>query len=258
MVRIAVPVLFSLMLFFQGCGMKPPGIPLDITEDRILDSLYRQSAAVKDFSGWARIIERHNGLDQSATAVIRFIAPDRIRVILKGFAGMELAAISSAGDSMTVFIPSLNGYVTGENGKGLLRRLVPDFDFDVARFASVFSILLPPHDAVAEFKASLKKKGNRMEMTLAKADTVYRYLVEGPLLLVVEEDITVGGTSVWNKKSQNFRASGAEVFPKKMTIRNERHSLDFSFYSVSINSGLSQKDIEIEMPDTADRLEIRR
>jgi hypothetical protein len=258
MMRIVVPGLFSLILFFQGCGMKPPGIPEDVTKDQILDSLYRQSDVIKDFSGWARVIERHNGLEQSATAVIRFIAPDRIRIIVKGFAGIELAAISSVGDSMTVFIPSLNGYVTGENGKGLLRKLIPDFDFDVSRFASVFSVLLPPHDALAEFQASLKKKGNRMEIALARGDTVYRYLVEGPLLLVAEEDLMVGGTSVWQKKSQNFQASGAGVFPKRMTIRNERHSLDFSFYSVSINSGLSGKDIVIEMPDNAERLEIRR
>lgn len=257
MERIAFLALFSLILFFQGCGMKPPGIPEDVTVEQILDSLYKQSAAVRDFSGWAKVIERHNGHEQSATTVIRFIAPNRIRVILKGFAGIELAEISSDGDSMTVFLPSLNGYVKGENREGLLHKLVPDFEFDVTRFASVFSVLAPPHDAIFEFQASLKKNGNRMEMALARGDTVYRYLVEGPQLLVVEEDLTVGGTSVWHKKSQDFRAVGAGIFPRKMIIRNERHSLDLSFYSVSINSGLSMQDIAIDMPESAERLQIK-
>ena len=255
--RIAALALFCLILHFQGCGMKPPGIPEEVTVEQILDSLYKQSAAVTDFSGWAKVKARYGGHEQSATTVIRFIAPDRIKVDLKGFAGIELASISTDSDSMTVYLPSLNGYVKGENREGLLNKLVPDFEFDVTRIASVFSIQAPLRDTITKFQTSLKRKGNRMEMTLIRGDMVYRYLVEGPQLVVVEEDLVVGGTSVWHKRSEDFRSAGAGIFPRKMTIRNDRGSLDFVFYSVSINSGLSMKDTAIDMPDSAERLRLK-
>ena len=74
--RIAVLAVVILMIFSHGCGVKPPLIPEGVTVAQILDSLYRQSTAIKDFSGWAKVKGKFDGKAQSVTTVIRFIAPN--------------------------------------------------------------------------------------------------------------------------------------------------------------------------------------
>ncbi|MFA6472959.1 MAG: DUF4292 domain-containing protein [Candidatus Latescibacterota bacterium] len=238
--------------------MKPSLIPEGVTVEQVFDSLNRQSAAIKDFSGWAKVTGKFDGKTQSVTTVIRFIAPSRIKVDLKGFAGIELASISLAGDSMTVYLPSYNGYLKGEDGEDLLKKFIPNINFDVSRITSIFSVQLPPEDTLNEFQASLKKKENRLELTLAKGNEVYRYLIEGPQLLIVEEDISRDGTVIWQKKSRDYRSAGAGIFPREISVRNDRGSLDFVFYSVSVNSGLSGQDVALDMPESAKLLQVRR
>jgi hypothetical protein len=254
--RFAFFALFSLMTFIQGCGVKPSLIPEGITEDQVIDSLYRQSEAIRDFSGWAKVKTKFNSREQSATTIVHFISPDRIKIELKGFAGIELASISAEDDSLTVYFPSYNGYLKGQKGRDLLNKIIPDFDFDLRNFNAFFSVQLPPRDMIKEFHPSLMKKGNRLEVSLERENTVCRYLVEGPQLLIVEENISIGGIPVWQKKSQDFRSVGKVFFPRKISVRNDRGSLDCVFYSVSINSGLTSQDIRLEIPDSAKPLEI--
>jgi len=255
MYRWLFVVFIHIILTFQGCGWKPaPGVPRDVTISQVFASIEKYSSRINDLSARADVRARINGNTESATVDIRYINPDRFRIYIKGFAGIDVARISVLKDSMLVYIPSENVYVTAGRDKDILGLLIPEFDINVKSFESIFKVSLPLPEEREEFQTSMKHSGRQIELTLKRGKTIYRYAVEGPDLRLVDEKIIYDNVPVWSRTVSEYGSFNGIDFPVKITINRGNNTFNLSFSKCEINSGLTDRDLSFDIPSSSERV----
>jgi len=247
---------FCAATLLSGCGMRPsPVVPEDLTVRFLLETLDGRASRIRDFTGTAFVRMRGgDGSPESVKLSIRYIRPGRFRILVKGFAGIPVALISSAGDSLTVFFPSENTYVTGEYGEGLLRELVPGIDVDIWRITSVLTGYLPPPEERGRLEKSLERMGKDVVLVMRDENVTYRYTVSGKHLDVVGEEIIRGGRTVWSGRASGFRSHDGTRFPRRVSVRTEEGAVDIEFSGCRFNTGLKESEIAFTVPPSAERL----
>lgn len=256
--RAAYAILILTAALLSGCGPKPQPLPSDVSAAAIIAALREQSASIKDVSGWAKVRVSGKGREMSSTASIRFLAPERFFVALHGPLGAELAEIGSDGDSITAYIPYYDGYIRTGKHENPLTLLLPEADIDIDRFVSLLSPSLPPADLLESYGISLEKKENRAELLLKKGNTEHCYTVSGPRMLLTEERFSMDGEDVWNVRRSDYREINGVFFPGNVHVEQKSGKMDLDFRNVTINSGLNAHDVTVNLPDEAQRLQIRR
>ena len=247
-----------------GCGLKPsPGIPADITIPRLLAAVEKQSSRMKDFSGKAFVKAKIKGESvKTAWITMRYVQPDNFRVFIKGFAGIEIARIYALSDSIVLYFPTENAYITIESRdescktgvSEFLQLFIPDVDLDVERIIKIFSSPIPPREQQHRYEMSLQHSGREAVLTLKKGANSYSYTFKGPEMLMVNEHISCDGVTVWNKTASGFRKIDGIPFPKILTIESSGSDLHIEFSDCSINSGLTANDISFKIPSSAERI----
>ncbi len=256
--RGAFALILTAAALLAGCGPKPQPLPPDVTTERVLTAIREQSASIRDLSGWARVrVSGKNG-DQSSTATIRYLAPERLFVTLHGPLGTELAEIGSDSDSITAYIPYYDGYIRTGKDENPLSVLLPEADIDTGRLISLLRPALPPADSLGSYRISLQIQGNEAELLLRDGYSEQRFIVSGPRLFVVEESITVDGETVWNARRSDFREVNGVFFPRRIRAEQESGKLDLELRNITINTGLGESDVTVNIPEGAQRLKIRR
>jgi len=276
---VALHLLAVLIVALNGCGIKPgPVVPVTVTADQVLQVIDKRAARIQDFSGRAYVVASDRGENQDAIVYINYRKPDRYRAILKGAFGVVIAVLTGGGDSVTVYVPSLKGYfVVGSDDKDLLEALVPGMSFDFSRLMSLFKIQNSKFK-IENSKISLERAGNRAVVTVEEGAESLRYTVEGPDLLLVEEESSRDGGLILQIGYRDYANFGGIPFPRKITISaSEKNHGDtetrrkdtsneymtgrevtLNFSSCSINSGLADSELTFELPPNADRLTIKK
>ncbi len=255
MLRMAGLVLS--VTFINGCGRKPfKGVPKEVTIPQVLAAIDRYSSNIKDFSGSASVKVVIDGRTQSANIAIRFINPGRFRIYIKGFAGIDIARINALDDSVTVYIPSENVYVSAGREKNILGVLIPDIDIDLKSMESIFTGTLPHPENFKEFQITMKNIGRKVELIMKRDKYTYRYIVEGSDLRPTDEEILYDGVTVWRKKTSGYSSYNGVKFPDNISIEQGGNVIDLKFSRCVINSGLSEKDLSFFVPSSAKRLVI--
>ena len=243
--------------FINGCGWKPfTGIPKDITIPQVLASIDRYSLNIKDFSGRASVKLLIDGRPQSANITIRYINPGRFRIYIKGIAGIDIARINAFSDSIAVYIPSENMYVSSGREKNILGVLMPEVDIDLKSMESMFTGTLPRPENRKEFQMTMKNSGRKVELTLKRDRFTYRYTVEGSDLRPVNEETLYDGVPVWRKKVSGYSSYNGVKFPDNLSIERDGNVIDLKFSQCVINSGLTENDLSFTVPSSAERLVI--
>ena len=259
MYRWVSVVFIHIILVFQGCGWKPAtGVPLDVTISQVLASIEKYSSGVNDLSARADVRAQIDGHTESATVDIRYMNPDRFRIYIKGFAGIDIARISALKDSMIVYLPSENVYVAAGRDEDILGLLVPEFDINVKSLESIFNGTLPLPEEREEFQMSMKHSGRQVELTLKRGETMYLYAVEGPDLRLVDEKIIYDDVPVWSKTVSEYGSFNGVDFPVKITIERGRDIFRLNFSKCIINSGLTDSDLSFSIPSSAERAVIEK
>ncbi len=249
---LAVP----LLLLIIGCGPKPPrpGLPEDVSIVTALSALERQSQAVESFFGWAKVRLKNGGDEQSSTAVVRYMRPDRYRVNILGFGGVEIAEIGSDGDSVTVYIPHYEAFIRVPRGENPLAVLMPELDVDFNELVRVVEGVSLPPEPFDRYHITMRSQRYEAEMELRQGDMLYRYRLSGPDLTVVEESAMLGDRLLWQIVRSDFGVFNGIRFPRRVQIRDEQRSIRLDFSSISLNAGLSEEDVTVTVPDAAERL----
>ena len=258
--RIISPaIVLLLLLAIQGCGRKPgPVLPAQVTVEQVLTSLEKQMSQIHDFSGRARARARIEGESESAVIYINFIRPDRFRVIVKGTFGVVLSVVMAGPDYYTIYIPSISGYFIVGRDEDISELLVPGARFDISRLTSMFTGLLTSVDELADSHISLKRKRHQAVLTIENGDTVYRYTVEGPDILLMEEEISMHDVVIWRRTCADYEPCGSEVFPRKNTFTEGKKQLVLEFTSCTVNPGLTEDDLFFEIPPNAERYSLEQ
>lgn len=252
-------VFIHIILVFHGCGWKPaPGVPRDVTIPQVLAAIEKYSVKVNDLSARADVKARIDGHSQSATVDIRYINPDRFRIYIKGFAGINVARISAFKDSMVIYLPSENVYVATGRDENILGLLIPELDVDVKSFELIFNGTLPLPEELEEFQMSMKHSGRQVELTLKRGETMYQYAVEGPDLRLVDEKIFFDNVPVWRKTVSEYSSFNGVDFPVEITIERGKNIFKLKFSKCVINSGLTDKDLSFNIPSSAERVVIEK
>ena len=254
--RITPAFCMFFTLLAYGCGLKPfPGSPEDVTISQVLAAIEKHSTLIEDFSGTALVKAKlKSEPSQSVKVSIRYIRPDNFRVVIKGFAGITGALISTCSDSMNIYFPSENTFITEERNNDILRLIVPGINVDFEQITSILTGMLPSPDERDQYQKSLKHSGKRVVLQLIRGTTLHSYILEGKEMRVVGEEILQDGVTVWRKEASGFRNVDGVVFPRKISIRNEHGIIDMEFSGCSINSGLTENDLSFVIPSSAERI----
>jgi len=250
-------VLILYVTFINGCGLKPfRGVPGDVTIPQVLDTIDRYSSDIKDFSGRASVKVVIDGRAQSANIIIRYMNPGRFRIYIKGIAGIDIARINALNDSIAVYIPSENIYVSAGREKDILGMLMPELDFDLESIESIFTCTLPRPENRKEYQINKKNSGRRVELKLKRGRYTYRYTVEGSDLHPVDEETLYDGVPVWRKKVSGYTSYNGVKFPDNLSIEHGGNVIDLKFSRCVINSGLTENDLSFTVPSSAERIVI--
>lgn len=251
------PVVILSVLFINGCAWKPSArIPKDVTIPQVLGALDRYSTHIKDFSGRASVKLLIDGRLQSANITIRYMNPGRFRIYIKGFAGIDLAIVTMVNDSIAVYIPSENMYVSAGRDKNILGVLLPEFDIDLERMESIFTGTIPGLENREKYHITMKNTGRKVELTMKRDKYMYRYTVEGSNLRPVEEETFYDGVPVWRKKVSGYHSYNGVEFPDTSSIEHGGNVIDLKFSQCSINTGLTENDLLFSVPSSAERMVI--
>lgn len=251
-----IPYIATVVLFIgiNGCGLKPsPGIPSDITAQRLLTVMENRAEQLRDFSGRAKATASVHGENESANVSINYIKPDRFRVYLKGTFGIVLGVITSEPDSFQVYIPSLKGYFVIGREEEVMDILVPEIEFDFGKLVSLFSGSLPSQEDRAKSHITISVLQNRAVLAIEKDDEIRMYAVEGSDMHIVEEKLIISGRDIWKITYSDYVTSGNTAFPRKITISENGKELKLSFSKIAVNKGLTEKDLSFNLPSNAER-----
>ncbi len=252
-------IVIYIILVFQGCGWKPqPSVPRDVTIPQILYAIEKYSSNIKDLSARVNVRADIDGHSEDAIADIRYINPDRFRIYIKGFAGIDLARISALNDSMVIYIPNENVYVTAERNENIIGVFIPEFDIDLKSIESIVNVTLPHPEERGEFQMSIKHSGRQAELTLKRKETMYIYLVEGPNMELVDEKTIYGDVQVWHKIVSKYSSFDGIDFPVEITIERGSNIFQLKFSKCVINSGLTDRDLSFNIPSSAEEAVIEK
>lgn len=254
--RIITPICILIILSIHGCGWKPyPRISEDITIPQILDTIDKQTSNIHDFTGNAFLEAKLKGVSpQNVKLAIKYVKPDRFRILIKGFAGIPVALITTSSDSITIYFPSENTYLTTGYGDDVLRALIPGIQLDFNRIASILTGLLPSQEERSDYTKSLDHYGRNVVLTLKKGTMEHCYTIEGKEMRVVKEKIVQDGMIMWEKKVYAFSNVDGILFARKLSMQNERGIMDIEFSGYSFNTGLTENDTLFDIPITAEKI----
>ncbi len=253
----AVLAATVVLLTVQGCSLRPsPGIPRDISVAQVLSAIETYTIRVNDFSGSARAGIRTENGSYSAQVRLRYHAPDHFRIDIKGFGGITTARIGVLADSMVVYVPPENLYITAERSDNVLGLLVPDSRINLEALLSVFDAENQVRDHHDEIIGAMEHLGRRVSLELKRGDVLHRYTVEGPELRLVKEDINRADGTVWHKTFSDYRRYNGVYFPGTITLDRGGTVFTATFSNCVINSGLTDADLTFTIPDSAERYTI--
>ncbi len=252
---VVIVTLFGLT-YLSGCGLRPRMVPPGITASEAISAIERYALNADDFSGRALVTTRVRGERNKATVLIRYLKPNRFRVFIKGFAGIEIARLSAVADSTILYIPSDNMYLVADRGQDLLARFMPDVKIDLNSLEAILLGTLPPPEERNSFRTSLVHEGRRVILTLERGIVRYVYTLEGPELRLVEEEMLLDGRSEWRRMIQTYIPCGEKLFPGMMTLERNGSNMSASFTTCRMDTGLTEEDLYFKIPDSAERFVI--
>lgn len=244
------------LTLLSGCGLRPREVPPGITAHEAISAIERYAFDAADFSGRALVTTRVRGERNKATVLIRYLKPNRFRVFIKGFAGIEIARLSALADSTTLYIPSENMYLVADRGQDLLARFLPDVQIDLSSLETILLGTLPPPEERKSFKTTLFHEGRRVIVTLERDTVRYVYALEGPELRLVEEGMFLNGQAQWHRTIDSYISCGEKLFPGMMTYERDGAKLTAAFTTCRMDTGLTEEDLLFKIPDSAERFVI--
>ncbi len=256
---IPLSVILVLFIGIFGCGLKPsPGIPADITAEKLLTVLERRAEALRDFSGRAKTLATVHGENESAIVTINYMKPDRFRAHIKGAFGIVLAVITSDPDLFQVYVPSIKGdFVIGRD-EDVANIFVPEIEFDFGKLTSLFTGSLPSAADRADSHITISIMQGRALLAIERGEEIRMYTVEGLDMLIVEEKLISNGRDVRKITYSDYVTSGNTAFPRKISISEKDKELKLSFSKIAVNKGLTEKDISFTLPSNAERYFIEK
>lgn len=252
----AVALALAVLFLSEGCAVRPrTSVPRDMTVEDILGLLDARTASMVDFTGNALVVTKSaQGASTSIRLSIRYLSPDRYRITAKAFAGIVVALVTADSDTVTVFFPSDNAYITLGRHDDVVRFLVPGIIGDIDRFTGVVNGFIPPRDKRDGFKTTLEHRGGRTIVALDDGFTKHTVTVEGRECRVVAASIERAGAVSLNMRASRFDSKSAIPFPGRVVMDNERGSVDIGFSDCAFNGGLRETDVGFTIPSGAERL----
>ncbi|MCD6308532.1 MAG: DUF4292 domain-containing protein [Candidatus Latescibacteria bacterium] len=249
-------VITALVGIHAGCGLRPQTVvPDDITVDRAIAAVRENASRIGDFTGSVFVRASEGaGSFQSVRLSIRYKRPGRFRILVKAFAGLPVALISAAGDSVRVFLPSENAYIDAARSDNTLHRILPGVDFGIDRLTSFLTGFIPPDDVLPGCRKTLERLNGRTVLVLLCGEKMQRLTLAGRDMHITGEEILVNGDSVWRLRASGFRTVDGIPFPRKITMESERGAATVEFSGCSFNTGLDDAELEFATPPNADRL----
>ena len=252
-------IVIYIILVSQGCGWKPQqGVPQNVTIPQILYAIEKYSSNIKDLSARVNVRANIDGHSEDAIADIRYINPDRFRIYIKGFAGIDIARISAFDDSMVIYIPNENVYIKAERNENIIGVFIPEFDIDLISIESIVNGTLPQPEERGEFQMSMKRSGKQAELILKRKETMYIYSVKGPNLELVDEKTIHDDVQVWHKIVSKYSSFDGIDFPVEISIERGSNVFQLKFSKCVINSGLTDRDLSFNIPSSAEEAFIEK
>ncbi len=246
--------LAVLLAGLAGCArLTAPRIPPDLTAGEAYAAVVAQTARIEDLTASGTVRARKAvGDEQTAGMSLRYIAPDRFRVAIKGFLGITGAFILTTPDSVYMYDPSEDVYIIAGRNSTVLRRLAPDLALDLDRLPTVLTGIRPPESPTG---LRLDRTDGDGILTVEAGDTRYRYTLSGPSLLIMREEVLEMDTVVWDRTVEKYdRVDGIPV-PREVTANGLGGRLSLTLSKVTVNSGLTGADLALPESPTAERIE---
>ena len=253
------PALVAVLaiLIVTGCARKPVvrRLPRELTAEQALAAVDARSRRILDLSASASVTARTpEGDEHQARVSIRYRRPDRFRIVVRGFAGIAGVYIATTPDSVYAYYPSENVYLLAARSDDTLRRIAPELGLDLDRLTGIFSGTPPPAAGRDDLRLSLVRNGEQAVLTADTGNISARYTLAGPDLLVVAEEIIIGGESVWRMEAEDFETVDGVPVATRIKVWGLRGTMEMDLSRIAVNSGISDTDLALSVSATAGRI----
>jgi len=245
-----------LMLLSGGCAIRPGRVaPEHLTLTDVYAILDARRESIRDFAGRALVKANRPGENvSSATISLKYLAPGRLRMMVKGFAGITGAVITAAGDSVKAYFPGDNTFVADTALNPVIAGLFPGINPDPRDLAGHITGLIPSPSRRISWDASLVRDGRKLVLRLEREGFVHAFELDGPELAVVREWFNDGGDTVWTRTASRFKVVDGILLPSRIVYDGRGGILDVGFSEMSVNSGVTAMDVTFTIPRSAERI----
>lgn len=253
--RVILVLASILAVSGSGCGLRPsPQLPAGVTEADVICALREQSGQMVDFKGKAFARAQTGGNEETASLQLAYVSPDKFKTVIKGTFGIVYAVVTMNADSLNMYFPSENGFLHIDRVPGQDSIQLPGIDFNLQRFTSYFTGVLPPQDVLSASDVILLRTDDGGDLVINTGHYSYRYHVTGEKFRLTEYEIYEGQDMVWHMTCSGYREWEGGVFPRKMILVEPDRELALEFSGCVINGGLEDKDTAFHIPSSAERL----
>ena len=226
------------------------------TVEEIVTRIRQNGAGLRDFEGRAKISIQSKGVKHNLKAVVLFKRPDALKMELTGFMGMSLATMAVQNGSFQIYLPMMNRVLEGRLESRQLQSLmgVP-FDFYDMKDI-LFGVNMPGTLWDSEATVVGTRQGQYL-LSKKGEDRIWKVWVDATKLLVVKEEVLdLEGHLLVRKVYGNYLEDDGVEIPRAIHITRGNEEVDIRFTACDINSGLSDSQFEIIVPEDAVRVNL--
>ena len=243
----AIALIFFLVLI-AGCG--GPGVLPEMTPERLVGDLQRQTRKLRTFQGYARLSAITEFGSFRGSLNVRINNPDTVWMKVEGPLGIDLGLIRLEGDDALVYSPMSKSVFKGSLSSPAVRRAVP---FEILTERMVLGIQgLPALDRAAlDSLSGFTSQNGEYLLSLGAKETLH-ISPKGPEITRWDRT-NAEGRVIWSWEASQFRKVGKVRLPRmvRVTQQNPTQQLMLYYDWAKTNQAFKAGWADISIPEDA-------
>ena len=252
-VRRACLAGFLFLVLLPGCAAHRPALPRVSpipNAARLLHILSARGAGLRDLEARARLNLHIEGVRKSAAAILRYRAPDSLKLDVSGTLGVGLFHALARRDSLALYLPRTNQYLNGPAEQTFYRVTGVDLSFYDLRRVILGLPGLSPLDLprVSVFET----RGDTIFVEILAPLWTHRITFDRHTVTLLEERIyTPGGALLSRRVHSDYREENGVVLPRRIEIIQGDDRIGIEITRRKVNAGLKGAPFNLQVPADA-------
>ena len=253
--QIGMHLLCLLLLLLSACAARPRRLsrvgPILNASD-LLHILAARNDSLRDLEARARLTLRIDGVRHRAAAVLRYRAPDALKLDVSGALGVGLLNALARNDSLALYLPRDNYYLKGPPAETLYRVTGVNLAYYKARYAILGLPNLSPLHLPRISRC--ETRGDTLFVELYDPLCNRQMWFDGATAVLYREEIyTPHGILLSRRLMNDYRDENGVVLPRRIEIVQGNDRIRIEITQRRVNTGLSGNPFSLKVPSDAIR-----